>query len=105
MPNHFSPPQHARRAVLAALVAAPALWLGPRAQPAAPLRATPAQTEGPFYPLELPADSDFDLFLGTASSFYTDFRGDLVAAVILAGDDVDATLRSALEAFLLQTYR
>ena len=69
MPNHFPPPQHARRAVLAALVAAPALWLGPRAQPAVPLRATPAQTEGPFYPLELPADSDFDLLRNGALAY------------------------------------
>jgi len=44
----------------AALVAAPAL--GVRAQtPAPPRRLTPAQTEGPFYPLTLPADSDADL--------------------------------------------
>jgi protocatechuate 3,4-dioxygenase beta subunit len=28
---------------------------------AAPLRPTPAQTEGPFYPVELPADTDGDL--------------------------------------------
>jgi len=50
-----------RRAVAAALVAAPALWLGARAQPAARRAATPAQTEGPFYPVRLPADSDNDL--------------------------------------------
>lgn len=51
----------ARRAALAALVAAPWIWTGARAQPTVPLRPTPAQTEGPFYPLELPADSDHDL--------------------------------------------
>lgn len=50
-----------RRTVAAALVAAPALWLGPRAQPAAARRATPSQTEGPFYPVALPKDSDPDL--------------------------------------------
>ena len=50
-----------RRTVAAALVAAPVLWLGPRAQPAASRRATPAQTEGPFYPVVLPRDSDHDL--------------------------------------------
>ena len=61
MPNHFSPANHGRRAVVVALVAAPGLWLGPRAQPALPRRATPGQTEGPFYPLGLPTDSDFDL--------------------------------------------
>lgn len=50
-----------RRTVAAALVAAPALWLGSRAQPAASRRATPAQTEGPYYPVVLPRDSDHDL--------------------------------------------
>lgn len=39
----------------------PALWLGPRAQPAARRLPTPAQTEGPFYPVALPADADADL--------------------------------------------
>jgi protocatechuate 3,4-dioxygenase beta subunit len=32
-----------------------------RAQAPAPRRATPAQTEGPFYPVALPADTDADL--------------------------------------------
>lgn len=50
-----------RRRLLTALVCAPAVWTGVRAQPALPLQATPAQTEGPFYPLALPADSDADL--------------------------------------------
>ncbi|WP_200963973.1 protocatechuate 3,4-dioxygenase [Acidovorax sp. Root219] len=50
-----------RRAFAAALVAAPALWLGARAQPAAARIATPSQTEGPFYPVRLPADADHDL--------------------------------------------
>jgi protocatechuate 3,4-dioxygenase beta subunit len=50
-----------RRTVAAALVAAPAFWLGPRAQPAAARRATPSQTEGPYYPVALPQDSDPDL--------------------------------------------
>ncbi len=48
---------------LASSVAAPALWL-PRAwaQPTASrLRPTPSQTEGPFYPLDFPEDSDGDL--------------------------------------------
>jgi protocatechuate 3,4-dioxygenase beta subunit len=51
----------ARRRVTAALVAMPMVWTGVRAQPASPRRATPAQTEGPFYPVALPKDSDFDL--------------------------------------------
>jgi protocatechuate 3,4-dioxygenase beta subunit len=50
-----------RRTVAAALVALPSCWTGARAQPAAPLRPTPAQTEGPFYPVKLPQDSDADL--------------------------------------------
>ena len=50
-----------RRQATAALLAVPWIWTGTRAQPAAPLRPTPAQTEGPFYPVELPADNDHDL--------------------------------------------
>ena len=50
-----------RRRVAAALVALPVCWTGARAQPAAARRATPAQTEGPFYPVALPADADADL--------------------------------------------
>jgi protocatechuate 3,4-dioxygenase beta subunit len=50
-----------RRAIGAVLLAGPALWLGARAQPAVGLRATPAQSEGPFYPLVFPQDSDHDL--------------------------------------------
>jgi len=58
-----------RRTVAAALVAAPALWLGPRAQPAASRRATPTQTEGPFYPAVLPRDSDHDLLRNGALTY------------------------------------
>ena len=50
-----------RQLLTAALVVMPALWLGARAQPSPARRATPSQTEGPFYPVELPKDSDFDL--------------------------------------------
>jgi protocatechuate 3,4-dioxygenase beta subunit len=59
-----------RRTVATALVAFPALWLGARAQPQARLRPTPAQTEGPFYPVRLPADADHDL-LRNGSLRYT----------------------------------
>ncbi|HYD75082.1 protocatechuate 3,4-dioxygenase [Ramlibacter sp.] len=47
-----------RRTLTAALVFAPALL---RAQAPRRLRPTPSQTEGPFYPVRLPADSDNDL--------------------------------------------
>lgn len=50
-----------RRHVTAALIAAPFAWTGLRAQPALARRPTPAQTEGPFYPVSLPSDADFDL--------------------------------------------
>jgi protocatechuate 3,4-dioxygenase beta subunit len=50
-----------RRALTALLLAAPAWWLGTRAQAAAGQRATPAQTEGPFYPVAVPEDADYDL--------------------------------------------
>lgn len=50
-----------RRTAAAALVALPFCWSGVRAQPVAARRPTPAQTEGPFYPVALPHDSDGDL--------------------------------------------
>ncbi|WP_172217861.1 dioxygenase family protein [Caenimonas soli] len=50
-----------RRKVAAALVALPVVWKGLRAQPATARQPTPSQTEGPFYPVSLPKDSDFDL--------------------------------------------
>lgn len=49
-----------RRLLAAALAAGPALLL--HAKPGSTgRRPTPAQAEGPFYPVELPADADFDL--------------------------------------------
>lgn len=56
------PPARRRLHLIAAgatLIALPALQLRVRAQAAR--RPTPAQTEGPFYPVALPADSDADL--------------------------------------------
>src|SRR5260370_31972388 len=52
-----------RRRVLAASIAGAATLSlhGLRALAAAALAPTPAQTEGPFYPLNYPADSDNDL--------------------------------------------
>ncbi len=62
------PPIVSRRAATAALVALPWAWTGAPAQPARPLKLTPAQTEGPFYPVALPADADADLLRnGTAA--------------------------------------
>jgi protocatechuate 3,4-dioxygenase beta subunit len=62
MPAPFPRPDLLRRRhVAAALVALPVFWTGARAQSPAVLRPTPAQTEGPFYPVSLPADSDNDL--------------------------------------------
>ena len=58
-----------RRVVGAVLAAAPALWLEARAQSAQGSRATPAQTEGPFYPVDYPADSDHDLLRNGALSY------------------------------------
>ena len=58
-----------RRSVAAALIGLPALWLGARAQAPAARRATPAQTEGPFYPVKLPADSDNDLLRNGTQSY------------------------------------
>jgi protocatechuate 3,4-dioxygenase, beta subunit len=69
MPYPHHAPNPYRRSLSAALVAMPALWLGPRAQSVPARRATPSQTEGPFYPLELPADSDFDLLRNGALAY------------------------------------
>ena len=58
-----------RRTLTAALVFAPALWRGARAQSASAIRATPSQTEGPFYPVAFPKDSDFDLLRNGEKSY------------------------------------
>jgi protocatechuate 3,4-dioxygenase, beta subunit len=68
---HLDARRLARRHVIAgvaALLAAPALIRDARAQ--ATRRLTPSQTEGPFYPVTLPADTDFDL-LANGSLHYT----------------------------------
>ena len=68
-----STPRLQRRTFTAALVAAPVIWLDLRAQPTqsgSTLRATPSQSEGPFYPVVIPKDSDFDL-LRNGSQNYT----------------------------------
>ena len=58
-----------RRHVTAALIAAPFAWTGLRAHPAPARRPTPAQTEGPFYPVSLPGDADFDLLRNGALAY------------------------------------
>lgn len=68
MPPITPAPQRRRGLLLAAgaaLVAMPALHLRVLAQTPA-RRLTPAQTEGPFYPVALPADSDADLLANGA---------------------------------------
>jgi protocatechuate 3,4-dioxygenase beta subunit len=62
-------PSFARRRAVAALVALPAVWTGVRAQPAQNKRPTPSQTEGPFYPVTLPKDTDFDLLRNGTLSY------------------------------------
>jgi len=57
-----------RRTLAAALVAMPALLLGVHAQTPA-RRATPSQTEGPFYPVAFPKDSDHDLLRNGTLSY------------------------------------
>lgn len=58
-----------RTLVAAALVIAPALWLGVPAQPVPARRATPSQTEGPFYPVVFPKDTDYDLLRNGNQSY------------------------------------
>ena len=67
--NAFMPSRRAllvRGAGLVAATAAPA-WLTPVLAQGQALRPTPSQTEGPYYPVALPADTDGDLLRnGTA---------------------------------------
>jgi protocatechuate 3,4-dioxygenase, beta subunit len=81
-----------RRHVATALIAAPALvlphWV--RAQSRA---LTPTQTEGPFYPDELPTDHDGDL-LGHGSLRYG--RGQAAVLTGTVSDAQGATLRNAV---------
>jgi protocatechuate 3,4-dioxygenase beta subunit len=55
-----------RRRATAALVALPFVFTAVRAQT---MRRTPAQTEGPFYPVELPRDSDGDLLRNGSAQY------------------------------------
>lgn len=57
-----------RSAGLIAATAAPA-WLTPALAQGQTLRPTPGQTEGPYYPVAFPADTDFDLLRNGASAY------------------------------------
>lgn len=70
LPAPANPACRSRRKLLriaagATAVALPGLWLPARAS-AQSRTATPRQTEGPFYPLQMPADSDADLLANGA---------------------------------------
>jgi len=56
-----------RRQISAALIAAPWVWPVAQAQGWRPL--TPSQTEGPFYPVALPQDIDYDLLRNGAQTY------------------------------------
>jgi protocatechuate 3,4-dioxygenase, beta subunit len=61
MDDPLSPSPHAtRRLCVAATVVSPLWWVGDALARQA-LTPTPAQTEGPFYPLDTRGDTDFDL--------------------------------------------
>src|ERR1700675_3926102 len=80
------PSIHPRRRVLAASIAGAATWSVPaalRAFAAEALPPTPAQTEGPFYPLSYPADSDNDLVHVTGHGGAAKGTGTKVAGHVL----------------------
>lgn len=65
-----TPDRRMRRRVVAALLVGTPTWcLGALPQPAAHRQATPAQTEGPFYPVVFPLDSDNDLLRNGALNY------------------------------------
>ncbi len=69
-----APPAPSRRALLlrsAGLVAATAApaWLSPALAQGQTLRPTPSQTEGPYYPVAFPADTDADLLRTGAAAY------------------------------------
>jgi protocatechuate 3,4-dioxygenase, beta subunit len=69
----------------AALIVMPALWLGARAQPIPKRRATPSQTEGPYYPVTFPKDTDFDL-LRNGTLNYTQGKSTWVLGTVMDTD-------------------
>jgi protocatechuate 3,4-dioxygenase beta subunit len=95
MPSNRPPSRRTlltRGAGLLAATAAPA-WLTPALAQTA-LRPTPSQTEGPYYPVTLPADTDFDLLRSGSVAYgkgqpawvegvVTDTRGVPVAGAVV----------------------
>lgn len=69
LPSSAPQALHRRTVVAATLIAAPALWLGAHAQSGNTRRPTPSQTEGPFYPVAIPKDSDYDLLRNGGLSY------------------------------------
>jgi protocatechuate 3,4-dioxygenase beta subunit len=69
MQQQHPPGRYTRRAIAAAFIALPTIWIGPRAQGKAQRQLTPRQSEGPFYPVQLPADSNFDLLRNGALAY------------------------------------
>ena len=63
---------------LIATTAAPA-WLTPALAQGRTLQPTPGQTEGPYYPVAFPADTDFDLLRNGAAEWAK--AAELMAAV------------------------
>jgi protocatechuate 3,4-dioxygenase beta subunit len=57
------------RLLLPATALAWSAWVGRPARAATPRRLTPAQTEGPYYPVTLPADTDADLLRQGATAY------------------------------------
>ncbi len=93
MTQPHQPPVLRRRLLTAAaaLIAAPVFIRGVLAQESR--RLTPSQTEGPFYPVALPADSDFDL-LAQGSTRYTQGQASWLEGVVT--DRVGRPVRDAV---------
>jgi protocatechuate 3,4-dioxygenase beta subunit len=95
MPTPSTKRRHLLTLGLASSVAAPA-WLTPAlAQPASggPLSVTPSQTEGPFYPVQLPTDNDSDLLRNGGAQPYR--RGTPVWLDGLVTDTAGTPVRGA----------
>ena len=81
MPDLTAQPNPLRRSIAATMLLAPGLLLTNDSLAQQQRRATPSQTEGPYYPRSLPDDSDFDL-LRNAQLTYTHGRAAWVEGVV-----------------------